>query len=107
MPLPSYQTIKSLIPNTSGKIYVAYSGGIDSAVLLHLCASQTEFKTRIYAVYVNHGLQAEAASWGVHCRQQATLLGVEFIGLEVNAKAGSRESPEAAARKARYQALEK
>ena len=48
----------------SQHIYIAYSGGVDSHVLLHLCASNGQLKNKITAVYVNHGLQVEARSLG-------------------------------------------
>lgn len=87
------------------RVYVAYSGGVDSHVLLHLCASTPQFKDRLTAVYVHHGLQAEAEVWAGHCEKTAKDLGVEFLTLRVNAKAKSGESPEEAARNARYAAL--
>lgn len=105
MPVLSYQSIASLLPESAGKIHVAYSGGIDSHVLLHLCATQPALKSKVVAVYVNHGLQAVAAAWGEHCRRQAESLGVDFQLLIVDARAESGQSPEAAAREARYQAL--
>jgi tRNA(Ile)-lysidine synthase len=105
MPKLSYQTIASLIPASVGKIIIAYSGGIDSHVLLHLLATQAALKPNVIAVYVNHGLQVLADDWVEHCRRQAEILGVDFIGLTVDAKAANGESPEAAARHARYQAL--
>jgi tRNA(Ile)-lysidine synthase len=86
-------------------IYIAYSGGMDSHVLLHLCASINDIKAKITAVYVNHGLQAEAESWGKHCGQVCHILGVNFLSLTVHAGAKSGESPEEAARNARYAAL--
>ena len=86
-------------------IYIAYSGGIDSHVLLHLCASIDHVKDKITAVYVNHGLQLEAESWGLHCEQVCDNLGVKFLSLNANAKAALGESPEEAARNARYAAL--
>jgi tRNA(Ile)-lysidine synthase len=86
-------------------IYIAYSGGIDSHVLLHLCASIEHLKPKITAVYVNHGLQVEAESWGKHCEQVCHNLGVKFLSLTVHAEAKSGESPEEAARNARYAAL--
>lgn len=107
MPTLSFQTIAQLIPKTCEKLYIAYSGGIDSHVLLHLCAMQAHLRDRIVAVYVNHGLQVAAADWGEHCRGQAETLGVAFRCLNVDAKAANGESPEAAARNARYRALEK
>jgi tRNA(Ile)-lysidine synthase len=86
-------------------IYVGYSGGIDSHVLLHLCASVPSLGGRITAVHVHHGLQAEADSWVEHCKKTAEMLDVDFTVLHVDAEANSGESPEEAARNARYAAL--
>ena len=91
--------------NNPARIYIGYSGGVDSHVLLHLCASITRLKDSITAVYVHHGLHAEAESWAKHCEKTAESLGVNFIVLRVNAVAIQRESPEEAARNARYTAL--
>ncbi|MFA5019165.1 MAG: tRNA lysidine(34) synthetase TilS [Methylobacter sp.] len=87
------------------RFYIAYSGGVDSHVLLHCCASITHLKDKLTAVYVHHGLQAEAESWAKHCGKTAKDLGVEFLTLRVNANAAPGESPEEAARNARYAAL--
>ncbi|MSP27154.1 MAG: tRNA lysidine(34) synthetase TilS [Methylococcales bacterium] len=86
-------------------IYVGYSGGIDSHVLLHLCASIQALSGKITAVYVHHGLQAEAESWAEHCQKTAENLQVNFIEFRVDATAVSGESPEEAARNARYAVL--
>jgi tRNA(Ile)-lysidine synthase len=86
-------------------VYIAYSGGVDSHVLLHLCASIKSLKDKITAVYVHHGLQAEAEAWAGHCEKTAEELGVNFLVLRVNAVAATGESPEEAARNARYTAL--
>lgn len=97
--------LKLDIGNERQRFYVAYSGGVDSHVLLHCCASLTQLKDRLTAVYVDHGLQAEAETWARHCEKTAKGLGVAFLMLRVNAKAAPGESPEEAARNARYAAL--
>ena len=86
-------------------IIIGYSGGVDSHVLLHVCANHPAFKNKLTAVYVHHGLQTEADAWAEHCANITTQLGVEFKVLRVNASPAQGESPEEAARNARYSAL--
>ena len=86
-------------------VYIGYSGGVDSHVLLHLCASIAALKVKIIAVYIDHGLQSEAASWASHCQYVANTMGVGFKVLRVNAHSVRGESPEEAARNARYNAF--
>jgi len=81
---------------------LAYSGGVDSQVLLHLLHLT---KLNIRAVYIDHGLQAESADWAKHCEQQCHQLNVPFRVIKVNAAPQKGESPEAAARNARYAAF--
>ena len=87
------------------QFYVAYSGGLDSRVLLHLCASLSSVRQKITAVYVHHGLQAEADDWAEHCAETAELEDVRFIKLHVDGRPEPGESGEEAARNARYRAL--
>lgn len=93
-------------PDTVPCFHVAYSGGLDSHALLHaLCAVRDQLDVRIAALHVHHGLQAEADHWERHCRQVCAALDVDFTVLSVDARAGRGESPEAAARSARYGAI--
>ena len=87
------------------RVFIGYSGGVDSHVLLHVCAALPEFKSKITAVYIHHGLQKEADAWAIHCQKIAENLGVSFLELRVNATANQGESPEESARDARYSAF--
>lgn len=87
------------------KIFIGYSGGVDSHVLLHLLANSLAKKQNISAVYIHHGLQKAADEWQLHCQHISADLGVQFLALPVDAQANKGESPEEAARNARYQAF--
>ena len=91
--------------NNLAQVYIGYSGGVDSHVLLHLCSLIPHLKNKITAVYVHHGLQGEADAWAEHCQKTALALGVGFKVLLVNASPRHGESPEETARNARYDAL--
>ena len=82
---------------------VAYSGGVDSHVLLHLCQVAG---LPVRAVHIHHGLQADADSWDRHCAEVCSKLDIVYSCIHVDAEPGPGESPEDAARKARYSALE-
>src|SRR5690606_27320083 len=57
---------------------VAFSGGLDSTVLLHLLAELRERETLppLSAIHVAHGLQAAAEPWPAHCRAVCERLGI-------------------------------
>lgn len=82
--------------------WLAYSGGVDSRVLLHVLAP---LSLDLRAVYIDHGLQPESARWAEHCRASCEALGVPFEVIAVDARPSQGEGPEAAARRARYRAL--
>jgi len=90
-------------PSLNKKYVIAYSGGVDSLVLLH-CFKQVDAVVR--AVHVHHGLQAVADDWVKHCQQTCEQLNIPLDVIYVDAKQKQGTSPEESARNARYQALQ-
>ncbi len=85
---------------------IAYSGGLDSHVLLHaLAALRTTHPLRLSAVHVDHGLSPLSAAWSRHCAAVCAELQVPLVLETVQVEGGSGEGREAAARRARYAAL--
>ena len=86
--------------------WVAYSGGLDSHVLLHAMAQiRDQLKGSLRAVHIDHGLQPEAETWLQHATEQSRLLGIKLTTLKLELKPIKGESLEATAREARYQAM--
>ncbi len=83
---------------------VAYSGGLDSTVLLHSVAHSPDVPVK--AVHVDHQLQPESGDWARHCRRTASALAVGFQLLTVEPDLDAGKGLEGAAREARYRALE-
>jgi tRNA(Ile)-lysidine synthase len=82
---------------------VAYSGGADSTVLL--LAAVRRWPGQVQAIHIHHGLQEAADAFAQHCRHTCGELGVPLQVRRVQARHALGESPEEAARVARYQAL--
>ncbi|MGM0679366.1 MAG: tRNA lysidine(34) synthetase TilS, partial [Pseudomonadota bacterium] len=84
---------------------IAYSGGCDSHVLLHALAGVREqLPAPLEAIHINHRLSDQADGWAEHCRRVCTELSVPLVEVTVHAHPKLGESPEAAAREARYNA---
>jgi len=86
------------------RLWVAYSGGLDSTVLLHALAAQRDaLLAPLAAVHVDHNLHPESPRWAEHCGAVCESLNIplESFGISVDLSAGA--GPEAAARDARYQ----
>jgi tRNA(Ile)-lysidine synthase len=84
-------------------VAVAFSGGADSTALLHAAAAT--WPGHVHAIHVHHGLQPAADDFARHCQTVCAVLGLPLHEIRVDAAHASGESPEDAARKARYGAL--
>jgi tRNA(Ile)-lysidine synthase len=82
---------------------LAFSGGADSTALLLGCAAK--WPGQVSAIHVHHGLQAAADSFEIHCHALCERLRVPLAVHRVDARHAPGESPEDAARIARYAAL--
>ena len=82
---------------------MAFSGGADSTALLLACSQRWPGQVR--AVHIHHGLQDAADAFEAHCRELCQELNVPLAVRRVQAGHAPGQSPEDAARKARYAAL--
>lgn len=86
--------------------WIAYSGGLDSHVLLHVFASmRAKMPLRLCAVHVNHGLSPHARQWSEHCAKVCAELAVDLkqVNLSLDLRVG--DSLEEVARQQRYASL--
>ncbi len=83
-----------------GRVFVGFSGGLDSTVLLHAAAAG---RRDIVAVHVDHGIHPDSGRWSEHCAAVAAGIGV---GIQVGrAVVAPGSGLEARARQARYRLL--
>jgi tRNA(Ile)-lysidine synthase len=99
--------VKGAPPGASGDLCVAFSGGLDSTVLL---AALGELKSHgwpgaVRALHIDHQLQADSGSWAALCARTAARLGVPFASECVVVPLANGQGVEAAARSVRYAAL--
>lgn len=92
---------------SSPRILVAFSGGADSTLLLHL---MHEEGIDVLAAHVNHGIRGDEADRDeAFCRQLCLALGVPFFTMKIDVPALTKEwgvGTEVAAREARYAYLQ-
>jgi len=84
------------------QLAVAFSGGLDSTVLLH-ATIKAHGKKNVHAFHVHHGIQKEADQWQAHCKAVAKKLGCHFDTR--NVKLNKQSNIESQARNLRYEAL--
>jgi tRNA(Ile)-lysidine synthase len=87
---------------------VAWSGGLDSTVLLHLLGQARRLpgaRLALRALHVDHGLQPAARDFRKFCRRIAAEWDVPLVVVTAKVKLAGGESIEQAARQARRTAL--
>lgn len=102
------QLSKTGSPGTVGRWCLAYSGGMDSTVLLHTMAqlkAQHKLPEPIIAIHIHHGLSPNADAWQRHCEQTCATLGIPLTCIRV-AVNSTGHGLEQAAREARYTAFD-
>lgn len=88
------------------RVALAYSGGLDSSVLLHIATAACRQRgIQLFAFHVHHGLSVNADHWLMHCEAQAQQAGVPFAARQVQIDPNNKLGTEQAARLARYEAL--
>jgi tRNA(Ile)-lysidine synthase len=88
----------------AARIFVGFSGGMDSTVLLHALSRIREeagSSIEVVGLHVNHGIAPDSDRWPAHCAATAERYGVRFVTETVAVESGS--NLEARARRARYQ----
>jgi tRNA(Ile)-lysidine synthase len=89
------------------RLAVAFSGGLDSTALAHSLVKGRRRFAHLRLLHVDHGLQAASADWARHCARQARRWRVPIVILRATIPTTKGDSPEAAARDARYALLER
>ncbi|MDP9199589.1 MAG: tRNA lysidine(34) synthetase TilS, partial [Pseudomonadota bacterium] len=101
--------LSRLIPGwPAARLGIALSGGVDSSALLHAChrIRLRQPAVSLRALHVAHGLQPAAADWPAICAALCASLEVPFETIELDFAPLPGASVEAAARDARYAALQ-
>ena len=94
--------IEAAIPRGAA-ICAAFSGGLDSTVLLHVLARvAAALGHPLCALHVHHGLSPNADAWAASCERRCAALGVPLTLARVHVERASGDGLEAAARTARY-----
>lgn len=88
--------LAKMLPASYNQLFIAYSGGRDSTILLHLA----RYLPRVQAVHVNHGYSLDSDNWQEFCCQYATSLGLNCIAYKLDKKIVKNR--EASWRRARY-----
>lgn len=103
------EALQTFVAQINTPLWVGYSGGLDSSVLLHaLVQLRTTYpQLKLHAIHIHHGLQTNADAWQLFCQQQCQALQVPLTSVKVHIVEIARQGVEAAARQQRYVAFAK
>ena len=88
-------------------LWVAFSGGIDSTVLLHAIYSASKITGHnVKAIHVDHQIHQDSKQWSEFCEKQCKYYSIPVKTITVDLQSVSDKGVEGAARLARYQAFE-
>ncbi|HHF3231268.1 TPA: tRNA lysidine(34) synthetase TilS [Vibrio diabolicus] len=105
---PHFAQVLGRYYQSGTKVVLAFSGGVDSRLLLELLSRyQQAHSIECHAVYVHHGLSSNADDWADKCLLWAKQVGISCSIERVSLDISNGESIELLAREARYQALTK
>lgn len=79
-------------------VWIAYSGGLDSHVLLH---SLSDYPANLRAIHIHHGLNPKADEWAIHCSKVCAALNIPLLIEPIRIET-PHQNVEALAREKRY-----
>ena len=89
--------------NSNTTVHVAYSGGVDSTVLLHLLSRLRDTDNfQLVALHVDHGIDSHADEWSAHCSNYCKSLGIDFRSTRLKLGKFGKRTSESDARAGRY-----
>lgn len=104
------EQLRSALASCAGanRYLIAFSGGMDSSVLLHAAAASVSrhSHTQLRALHVHHGLHDDADDWTRHCREFCAKLRIPIDVCFAGLVPAAGESVEAEARRVRYRLLQ-
>ncbi len=83
------------------QLYIGFSGGLDSTVLLHNLSLYPQLIHKITAIYINHNLNINSHLWQQHCEHICEAWKIKYCNKDIFLS--NQSNIEENAREARYQ----
>lgn len=87
-------------------VWVGFSGGLDSTVLLHQLAQHPPIKSKLKAIHFNHQISSQAAHWQTFTQQVSQQLTIPYLCLTATSPIAKHQNTEELARNARYEGFD-